>query len=316
MDVIIPTRNSEAVLENCLKTLRAQTKPVNIIIVDAHSTDNTLAIAEEYDCMVIDEPKSNIKGSRRALACNEGLKHVTSPYVAFLDSDTEQPPTWAVDMEATMLEYSKGMAGESIGDSIPVAAITSGCEPDRSTKLAIAINNVLKIASNHARKYSEVTLVKSVPGYNAVYSVEAIKKVGGFSEEIGGCEDWELNYRLRNAGYVLLGIPRSPVIHKERATYKAFSKQMVGYGWSWSRLLKVKHIFMLSRALPALALIFGIPLFIKLLFILPIQVIEIITAVPVFICFVSLLSKLSEELLVFIVMQLSLAFGYIKGLLF
>lgn len=302
LDVIIPVKNSEAVLENCLKTLRNQTVPVNIIIVDAHSTDKTIEIAKKYSCTVVDEPKSNVKGSRRAVACNEGLRHSGSNFVAFLDSDTEPPLEWAEDMEKAMSIF-----GQNVG------AFTSGCEPDTSSGLAVAINNVMKIASNHARKYDTLTEIQSVPGYNAVYRRSAIDEVGGFSEEIGGCEDWELNYRLRNAGYKLFGIPESPVIHKERATYKAFSKQMQGYGWSWGRLLKVKHIFKLSRALPLLALIFVI-IAVGLIIFSPINAIFwFLVGLTITVIFLSF-PLTRRFILVFLTMQLSLAIGYFRGL--
>ena len=321
LDVIIPVKNSESVLENCLKTLRVQTNPVNLIIVDAHSTDKTVEIAKKYGCLVVEEPPSNVKGSRRAVACNEGVRHSKSEYVAFLDSDTEVLPNWSKDMEETMKSFDNGVCGlrtllpseSEINCPDMVAAITSGCEPDMSSRRALAINRVMKLASNHARKYTTITEVKSVPGYNAVYRRSAIQEVGYFTEEVGGCEDWEINSRLRKAGYVLLGVPQSPVVHKERATYKAFSRQMVGYGWSWARLLRVKHIFLLSRAIPLLTLIFGI---IGLLYFLSFFSLEsiVIGFAMGFTLLMLTLSEIPEEVPVFIIMQLSLAFGYFRGL--
>ena len=234
IDVIIPTKNSEDVLETCLKSLRQQTIPVRIIIVDACSTDKTIQIAKSYGCEVYDEPKSLGTGSKRAVACNQGLKHVESDLVAFLDSDTEIPYTWADDMEEIFSDLN------NFGE-MPIAGITSGCTPDTSSDLSKAINTVMKLASNHAQGYDDFTYVDSLPGYNAVYRTKVLKEIGGFSEEMGGAEDWEMNHRIRKAGYALLGVPKSPVIHHERKTIEGFKKQMRGYGWSWGRMLKVKR---------------------------------------------------------------------------
>ena len=49
---VIPTFNSERVLGKCLESIRAQDYPsdkIEIIIVDAGSTDRTLEITKEYE---------------------------------------------------------------------------------------------------------------------------------------------------------------------------------------------------------------------------------------------------------------------------
>jgi glycosyltransferase involved in cell wall biosynthesis len=252
LNVIIPTRNSEDVLETCLKSLSLQTMPVKVIIVDAMSTDKTREIAARYGCTILDEPKSSGMGSKRAVACNYGLKFVDSELTAFLDSDTEIPSTWADDMEEAFSDLGQF-------DGQQVAGITSGCTPDISSDLSTAINSIMKLSSNHAQGYKDYVKVNSLPGYNCVYQTRILKAKGGFNEELGGCEDWELNYRIRQSGYALVGIPHSPVIHHERKTIQGFKKQMKGYGWSWGRMLTVKHYFLPSRALPSLIILLSLP---------------------------------------------------------
>lgn len=242
-DVIIPTRNAESVLETCLSSLRKQTVPVRIIIVDARSTDRTLEIAQKYGCEIYEEPKSNVKGSRRAVACNEGLRHVTSNFFGFLDSDVEVPERWAEEMEHLMKDYEYGVVEDDINIPIPIAAITSGCESDKSTSLSKAINFVMRLGSKHAQKFDKVVYLESTPGYNSIYYKNIINKVGEFNESLGGCEDLEYNMRARSFGYKLLGVPNSPVIHYERKNYFDFLKQIKGYGWSMGRLYNVKKQF-------------------------------------------------------------------------
>ncbi|MBW2671963.1 MAG: glycosyltransferase, partial [Deltaproteobacteria bacterium] len=185
MDVIVPTKNCASDLEECLKSLRSQLDPVRVIVVDAHSTDGTREVAEKYGAILVDEPPSDVKGSRRAVACNEGLRHSTSRYVAFLDADVVVPPTWSRDMVRWFERrpYSK------------VAAVTSGCVPNTRPGLGKEIARIIKIGSTHAHQFDQTTLVESVPGYNSVYLREALDEVGGFNEQLGGAEDWELNRR-------------------------------------------------------------------------------------------------------------------------
>jgi len=248
VDVIIPTKNSESTLEACLKSLRKQTIKINIIVVDANSTDRTRIIAKKYNCKILTEPRSTVKGSRRAVACNKGLKYSSSTFVAFIDSDTIVPETWAKDL-TTALSTSNLQQD--------VAGVTSGCHYKRKIKdFSFACHLISQIGSTHAKDFDKIQEIKSIPGYNAIYRRKFLDLAGGFSEEIGGCEDRELNIRLLKAGYKLLGIPHSPVEHRQNHTPHSFAKQMYWYAWSRSRLLKIKKIFSPLHALPSLTLLF------------------------------------------------------------
>jgi len=286
MDVIIPTKDAAEHLETCLVSLKRQTTPVNILIVDAYSKDGTRRIAEQHGATVYNEPPSDTPGSRRAVACNEGLRHSTSRLVGFVDADTEMPPQWAEELSKYFEIHG-------------VAAVTSGCVGQAEGKLGEAIKRLIQFGSTHARNFNEATDIESCPGYNSIYRRKAIDEVGGFNEEIGGCEDWELNKRIRDRGYKILGVPGSPVVHHERKTAKAFSQQMYGYAWSRARLAKVTGPFTPLHATP-------------LPFIVLYPVKKILT---------NTLDQMSEKMpakttlfLAFLLMGTSWAHGYIKGL--
>lgn len=52
VDVVIPTLNSEATLDDCLKYIRGQDYKgiINLIIIDGGSTDKTIEICKSYNC--------------------------------------------------------------------------------------------------------------------------------------------------------------------------------------------------------------------------------------------------------------------------
>jgi len=54
ISVIIPTKNSEQTLRECLSSVRAQTyRNFEIIVVENFSSDSTVALAKQYDALVL-----------------------------------------------------------------------------------------------------------------------------------------------------------------------------------------------------------------------------------------------------------------------
>ena len=88
ISVIIPCYNVEKYLAKCLDSLINQTfKDIEIICVNDGATDSTPSILKEFSkkdsrIKVIDKVNGGLSSAR-----NAGLEVVTSPYVAFLDSD-------------------------------------------------------------------------------------------------------------------------------------------------------------------------------------------------------------------------------------
>lgn len=246
IDVIIPTLNCADDLRVCLRSLKKQTIPINIIVVDGNSIDKTVKVAKRYGATVLFEPKNLPKpvNNRLGLAKNIGLDHSTTEFVGFLDSDVIVPETWAEDMIEKLSFYFKA------------GAITSGCVQEYSNEEELAMLKVMQIGSNsHARTFKKATLIDSVQAYNSVYRRKAIDEVGGFDERLQGCEDWELNNRIRKAGWYFVGIPKSPVHHKPRSSQKKFLKEIFGYAWSRGHLLRKKHIFTPIHAVPSVTLV-------------------------------------------------------------
>jgi len=306
MDVIIPTTGNRLTsLENCVKSLKSQTQPVNITIVLAkYRTKNLKEIknlCRRNSAKLLYEPKKEVKGSHRAVACNYGLQKTKSEFVGFVDDDVTVPPIWA----ESSLKYFK---------SSEVAGVTSGCKPNFSP-----FHKVQTFGSgSHALSFTKTTEIESVQGYNSIYRRSVIKAVGYFNERIGGCEDWELNYRIRSAGYKLLGIPEEPVEHRQNYTWKSFIKQMFGYGWSRARLFKVRKILTLKHAIPSTGLIL-----IPLTFFFSNYLSGLFTgAYLAGLCYLSLnvgvsnLKEFFKTFLTFILMHISWALGYIKGLIY
>ncbi|MFK7803306.1 MAG: glycosyltransferase family 2 protein, partial [Anaerolineae bacterium] len=106
VSVIIPTFNRADFIVASLESVLAQTyRPLEIIIVDNGSTDDTLARLEPYADKIIlcHEPKSGMGGS---YARNTGLDHATGDYIAFLDSDDLWRPT-KIEKQVELLQKNR-----------------------------------------------------------------------------------------------------------------------------------------------------------------------------------------------------------------
>lgn len=88
VSVIVPVYNVEKYLKDCLNSVINQTlEDIEIICVNDGSTDNSLAILEDYAkkdsrIKIINQKNKGLSGAR-----NTGMKHVQGEYILFLDSD-------------------------------------------------------------------------------------------------------------------------------------------------------------------------------------------------------------------------------------
>lgn len=82
--VIIPAYNEESTIKKVINKVRDSEVQANIIVVNNCSTDRTAEIAKLEGAEVID---CNLKGKGHAM--EEGMKHVTTDIVMFIDGDLE-----------------------------------------------------------------------------------------------------------------------------------------------------------------------------------------------------------------------------------
>ena len=184
VSVIIPTYNHAAFLPAALESIQSQSyEPVEIIVVDDFSTDNTEEVVAEHATSRTTYIKSANKGIV-ATSRNVGAKVAKGEYIAFLDADD----VWAADKLALQLPH---LADPS------VAAVASD------------------LSYSGARRYSQSRRGRSPAGYRDYGNIEIVRdnpiatssvvmrrqdleRVGGFDEspEFRFIEDWELWLRL------------------------------------------------------------------------------------------------------------------------
>lgn len=88
VSVIIPVYNAESHIKNCLNVITNQNfkEPIEIIIVDDASTDNSFAIIGEYNLSNLKLYKLE-KNLGQSAARNKGLEKAKGEYIYFMDVD-------------------------------------------------------------------------------------------------------------------------------------------------------------------------------------------------------------------------------------
>lgn len=97
ISVVIPTLNSEKVLDKCLASISKQKYPqekVEIVIADGGSKDRTLSVAKRYRTVIVPNPLKTAEAGKVV-----GIKAATGQLIALIDSDNILPNNhWFADM--------------------------------------------------------------------------------------------------------------------------------------------------------------------------------------------------------------------------
>jgi GT2 family glycosyltransferase len=210
--VVIPTFNRCADLERGLRHLAAQSVgPLQAIVVDNSSTDRTQQMIEA----LMPEWDGRLRYIRRepngpASARNTGLAATTTPYVLFLDSDVDLPPSW---VERALAHIAPDGGLGAVGGYILYAFDHAGVnayggdlglmglawDVDEGTVLDPATGPASRIWINCSAMLARADLVRGS---------------GGFDERFFyGYEDSDLGWRLNLMGFRVAVFPDLRALH-------------------------------------------------------------------------------------------------------
>src|SRR3972149_8490690 len=104
VSIIITTKNEERYIGRCLDSLRRQTyRPIEIIVSDAKSTDNTMSIARRRGAKVV------VKETNMPQGRNLGAQRSKGRILVFMDADTTLPANWIGDAVKDLHKENAGM---------------------------------------------------------------------------------------------------------------------------------------------------------------------------------------------------------------
>lgn len=212
VSVVIPVYNQIHYTYACLLSILENTGDTSyeIIIADDVSTDATKELNRYVENVVICRNQTN-QGFLRN--CNNAAKAARGKYVMFLNNDTQVTPGWLSSL-VTLLESDPtiGMVGSKL------------VYPDGRLQEAGGIIwsdgsgwNYGRLDDPDKPEYNYVKDVDYISGAAILLSTALWKQIGGFDDRFAPayCEDSDLAFEVRKAGYRVVYQPLSKVIHFE-----------------------------------------------------------------------------------------------------
>jgi glycosyltransferase involved in cell wall biosynthesis len=224
VSVIIPIYNAQETLQRCLSALAVSvTEETEIVVVDNGSTDNSLAICEEFRhghpnlrIMLLQEATKGPSAAR-----NAGASIARGDWLIFTDSDCIPSRNWISD-------YQVHFSGAGLG---AVAGCIQPYPPSNVVQKAISLFTLPPITREIVSSGSNLT-EGFYPTANLAVRKETFDLVGGFNEDLRYGEDHELCHKIYKAGYRIKAIETAVVEHIHRSTLKGLLTQAFGFGSS------------------------------------------------------------------------------------
>ena len=160
-------------------------------------------------------------------ARNTGLAHVTTPLVAFVDTDVSLPTGW---LEPLLAHFAD--------DRVALVAPRVKSAPGPGRLAAYEIRHSPLDLGEQPARIAAGTRVSYVPAAVLVCRTETLRELGGFDEGLRFGEDVDLLWRLTEAGYRARYEPASVVLHAPRSSWGELWRQRFGYGRSAAPLAR------------------------------------------------------------------------------
>ncbi len=239
--VLVPARNEEPVLRDCLEALLLSDHPdMQVWVLSDGSTDRTAAIAREFasrGVRLIEFPEN--VGKSRAL--QTALEKITTELVMVVDADTRLETHTVTEMAAAF--HHSGVVGATA--NIRVQKV-------RSLLAALQAVEYASIIGLLKRANSAWGGLFTVSGAASAFRVSALRDAGGFASP-SITEDIELSWRLQRSGGSLVYVPRAHAHVQVPGTLRALWRQRARWSQGLIEVLRL-HGHRWSEGKPALAL--------------------------------------------------------------
>ena len=183
ISIVIPVYNRAEVVKTTLDSVANQSlRPLEVILVDNNSTDNTLEVLNEwkkqteshdFKITILSENKPGAASAR-----NRGLKEVETPYTMFFDSDDIMRPSHA---KRVVDAFNENPDINVVGAIVDVKTLSG-----TKTEYRFCDKNILYNHLFHATFATQRYVART----------SLFREVGGWNESLLAWNDYELGVRI------------------------------------------------------------------------------------------------------------------------
>ncbi|WP_462418063.1 glycosyltransferase family 2 protein [Kytococcus sp. Marseille-QA3725] len=231
ISVIMPVLEEEADLADSVAAVLAQDAPgeLEVVLAVGPSRDRTAEIAADLAArdprvVVVDNPSG-----RTPDALNAALAAARHPVVVRVDAHGELSPGYL----RTACEVLERTGAANVGGIMHAVGRTS-------FERAVAVAMGSRIGVGGARFHTGGAEGESDTVYLGCFRREWLDRVGGYDTRFDRAQDWEMNWRIRQAGGLVWFTPELRVDYRPRRSIPALARQYRDYG-RWRRVVAALH---------------------------------------------------------------------------
>lgn len=218
---VMPVLNERNYLEHAVKTVLAQDldEPLELVLALGPSTDGSTELARrlaaaDQRIILIDNPAVHIP-----VGLNLAIRASTYPTIVRVDAHSELPPGYTKRAMQTLTRVGAANVGGMMR--------ADGTTPFQRA-VARAYNSPIGLGGG--AHHSGTKEGEADTAYLGVMRRAVLEEVGLFDESIRRGEDWELNLRIRRAGYRVWFDPDLSVTYWPRNSWNRLARQFYATG--------------------------------------------------------------------------------------
>ncbi|MGI8693433.1 MAG: glycosyltransferase family 2 protein [Geodermatophilaceae bacterium] len=220
VSVVIPARNEEAFIGDCLLAVRGQEyQNLQIIVVDGGSADGTVDVvkaqmAEDERIELLHNPRPNIPAS-----LNLAVAQLRGRWMVRVDAHATVEPRYVSRLVERLADSGWGGVG---GRKVGVGVTPAG------KAIAAAMESKFGVGNSTYHHGTTLREVEHIPF--GAYPVDVIRRLGGWDERLLVNQDYEFDHRVRLAGMPLLFDPQIEITWHCRQSIIDLFGQYLRYG--------------------------------------------------------------------------------------
>lgn len=229
---VMPVLNEAGYLRAAVESVLAQDYDgeAEVVLALGTSTDGTDRVAA--DLAAQDERIRVVRNPDDVIPAglNAAIRASRHPVIVRVDAHAELPPRYTERAVARL--RSSGAA--NVG-GVMLARGTSTVQ----RAIARAYNSPFGLGGGVFHHGSQEQPADSV--YLGVFRREVLLEVGLYDQTVWRGEDWEVNSRIRAAGYLVLFVPALQVVYRPRTSLRSLGRQMYATGVWRGHLTRRQH---------------------------------------------------------------------------